>query len=168
MLKLARFEPRFLPNMQLVKDWNLGSIVIDNSICPTKELNKNSTIHVSSGEYAYVSSPWLNDDQTSIVLLDKSFFVRHNYDLRKGFPTVKVSTSKYDLQFVNAVAKPTHLRVVSNTIEGVKTLNVEHEMYGLLTFHNILCTKRSDIKDDTLLIPDHLWNFLIYTKIWIE
>lgn len=168
MLKLIRFEPRIIPNMQMVHDWNLGSINIDNSICPTKEINKNSKVHISTGEYAYVSSPWLDGEKTPIVLLDKTFFTRHRYNLKEGFPTIRISSSKYDLQFIDAIAKPTHLRLVSSTMKGVGTLNVEHSLYGRLVFNNILCTYRPEIEQDTLLVPDHLWDFLIYNNLWMD
>lgn len=162
-IKKHRFLPRFIPNMSMVQEWNLGAVPFDTSLCPSREINQNFSAKTLTGETAYLSTQW-TQEETSIILLDQSFFSRHGYKTDRKIHLIR---NQYDGTILEAIARPTHLRLISKLCQSPVSLMCSHTIYGLLEFSNIMCTYRPDIKENTLLIPDNLWDFFMDTKIFV-
>jgi hypothetical protein len=165
---LRRFLPRFLPNMEVVSAWNLGSIPLDLTLCPTRQLNKNCKVILQTGEAIYLGSPWLDSAQLSIVLVDPSYFSRHNFNPNDSFPVTKVFKGLNGENPFDAIVKPTHLRVLSSKITGLQILKLKHPMYGILSFENVFCSLNSFLEEDILLVPDSFWDLFCFNSFWLE
>lgn len=169
-MKKLSFLPRFIPNLDVVLKWGLASYPIDLSACPSREVNHNVKfeVHLSNSYTTVVPMgvPFIDADKPSVVILDKSYFTWNNLDYTKEYPKVKVQLGSDDV--VEAIAKPSHLRILSNYNYGIKTLKVDTQLYGTVSFDNILCTQTPMVQENTLLIPDYLWEFFRFSKdIWM-
>lgn len=171
MIKLKRFQDRFIPNMDTVMDWDLGNYPINITPCPSGEVVDGKSFLVkpdksfSYGTYVNMGLPWTSNDK-SIVIIDQTFFSRHNIKVAHYFPTVIVT---YNYKCVEAIARPSHLRLLSPDCkrEG-ETIDIciDTYLYGVTKFP-VLQSRCITIEEDILLVPTHLWDFFQTGKaIW--
>lgn len=154
------YQDRFIPTFDIVNRWQLYLEPTDLK-CPSLQVNDAVDFTVRDLELGCymgkvkLGMPYLDDNKTPIVILDKGPFSMLNLKYGLGnFPTVRVHYGKHS---VEAIAKPSLLTILSKDKEGVKRIIVNLFPYGEQLFQNVYCIKTSMVKEDTLLIPSHLW-----------
>jgi hypothetical protein len=167
-MKYQRFHQRFIPNMNVVKDWDIGSIELNLSPCATRQVNFNAPVYVATGEVVYIATPWLSEEKTSILLMDESYFSRHNVNPYQDPYVLVYPTRDKDSPPYSAIIKRTHLRLVSARYGGKVTINLRHPIYGTLVFNNVLADLNTIVEEDILLIPDSLWTLFMFNSVWVQ
>ena len=158
-------KPRFIPTLDLVDRWSLFEYPTSLSACPSLEINDQISFEIlyqtSVMKNIPMGYPWMDSGKNPIVLVDTSFFSRFNLNYNEEYPIVNV---RFKGQYTCAVAKPLLLTMLSPRIKGVISIRLKTQLYGYVTFDNVLCRKINTVQDNTLLIPGHLWDLFRFNR----